>query len=703
MKPKKNTKTIEKVEQENKKPPITKVVQKETEAKKPTTVKKDTAKKEPTQKPTTVKKEENKKEPTRKDTKKETKKEKVKVAEEITENTERDMLKGQEHIEESKTEAVEIPNEEIKEEEKKDEVVVKPRETYLQEKISKMNINKDLFNNIQKNLDVNIKNIIEENIKIPEKINDLQKYLEKEKDSVKNAEENYSNKIKHKEVKNLMEELKILNNNLIILQDNEQLLKNEDFSKLSTSNNVFDKSIQENQLKSIKEQKEKISETMKYINSKINDILGEHKSVPNKEKVKIFLDNFKRDKEIIEIRTKKYMKESKQREKTLQNEIKKLFEKRQKEIEAQDKEAKLKKEENLRKFKEKEKEIEKKRSKLSEELFIKCKPYIFKKPEKTKNSYLYHKKYEEYLMKSEKHIKDETNKNKIQKNLVNLKDIEKFAMEYDEKLEKRKQEQDKKSMDLVNSWQKNKDSLPKSNYKEAQNEENKEKEEEEEKLAEKAENRFRKYGQNVRENFLPEIDTKKKAELEKLIFDLENPIQKIKEIREKRKKERAERSASKPKEKNKRYDNKSKNDMVKNEIISKNLIKKPKKINFAQNLKTSSDIQGKKLDYLKEIREQNIRPQSSKNRKTINDEDDEINKMNKKWEKVINNHRGNLIQNMKDIELKVGLLQQKADSNEQLLKFNGGLENNPELGKKVSNLLIDSITAKMSLIKKMYV
>ena len=46
-------------------------------------------------------------------------------------------------------------------------------------------------------------------------------------------------------------------------------------------------------------------------------------------------------------------------------------------------------------------------------------------------------------MKSEKHIKDETNKNKIQKNLVNLKDIEKFAMEYDEKLEKRKQEREK--------------------------------------------------------------------------------------------------------------------------------------------------------------------------------------------------------------------------------------------------------------------
>ena len=38
--------------------------------------------------------------------------------------------------------------------------------------------------------------------------------------------------------------------------------------------------------------------------------------------------------------------------------------------------------------------------------------------------------------------------------------------------------------------------------------------------------------------------------------------------------------------------------------------------------------------------------------------------------------------------------------NEQLMKLNGGIENNPELGKKVSSLLIESIEAKLSILKK---
>ena len=37
---------------------------------------------------------------------------------------------------------------------------------------------------------------------------------------------------------------------------------------------------------------------------------------------------------------------------------------------------------------------------------------------------------------------------------------------------------------------------------------------------------------------------------------------------------------------------------------------------------------------------------------------------------------------------------------EKLMKLNGGIGNNPSMGKKVSNLLIDSIEAKLSILNK---
>ena len=39
---------------------------------------------------------------------------------------------------------------------------------------------------------------------------------------------------------------------------------------------------------------------------------------------------------------------------------------------------------------------------------------------------------------------------------------------------------------------------------------------------------------------------------------------------------------------------------------------------------------------------------------------------------------------------------------EKLLKANGGIENNPELGKKITGYLIGSIEAKLSILNQMY-
>ena len=61
----------------------------------------------------------------------------------------------------------------------------------------------------------------------------------------------------------------------------------------------------------------------------------------------------------------------------------------------------------------------------------------------------------------------------------------------------------------------------------------------------------------------------------------------------------------------------------------------------------------------------------------------------------------NLLENISNVQNKVERIEQKAEEKEKLLKIRGGIENNPELGKEVSSLLIDSIEAKINMLKKM--
>jgi hypothetical protein len=133
--------------------------------------------------------------------------------------------------------------------------------------------------------------------------------------------------------------------------------------------------------------------------------------------------------------------------------------------------------------------------------------------------------------------------------------------------------------------------------------------------------------------------------------------------------------------------------LLKNEI-KKNLIKKPKKINLSQHIihpkKNKSELPIKKIDYLTEFRN-----------KTIENEELKKIKINtKKWEKLLKNEDQNIITNINIVKNKADLLEEKALREQQLLKMNGGIKNNPILGQKVSNYLIDSIEAKLSILKK---
>ena len=651
----------------------------------------------------------NKKPPIKEETKSEKKEEPEKK--EITEEMEKKMYEGQEHIEETQVEQKNVEEEKPKEIPKK-EMLIKPRETYLQEKISKMNCNKNLMSNIRKELGDKVKTVIkEDNVLITEVPKDLNKFMQKvDSKSGKNIFQNYFNKQKYKEVKKLNDELSILRKNYAQLDENEKLLQDEGFIQLNNSqkeSTLFDKSIKVQQLKLIQDKKEKMGEKIKSLEYEIKNIMENQKLLTNKEKVKEFLDNFERDKEIVEIRAKKYLKESKERDQRMQNDINQLIEKRKKEIEEKDKEEKNIKEEKLRKFKEQEKAIEQKQSKLSEEIFIKYKPYINQKPEKTKKNYLYNQRYENFLKKEEKLFKDKFNKNKKEKDKITYKfeDIDKFAVEYDEKLENRKYEQEQKSMELSEQWAKNRGKLPKSNY--VPENEKLDKSLDEEKIRIE-DTRSYQYGKNIRENMIPEIDIKKKREREAIIFSLEDPKNANKKYTlNKQKKNRIilkKRDNSKPSKYKWKLKLEENEADKKEEAINQNLIRKPKKINLQPITRTSTQIPEKKPDYLQEIinkKEEKKRVMSSMERENSNYEIDDINKKSKKWEKEINNKSGSLIENINNVQEKAKIIDQEADLKEKLLHVNGGIENNPELGRKVSNLLIDSIQAKINILKKM--
>ena len=57
---------------------------------------------------------------------------------------------------------------------------------------------------------------------------------------------------------------------------------------------------------------------------------------------------------------------------------------------------------------------------------------------------------------------------------------------------------------------------------------------------------------------------------------------------------------------------------------------------------------------------------------------------------------------MNQAKEKVDFYERKASIDEKLLKINGGISNNPKLGKELSDLYINSIGAKLDILKKIY-
>ena len=91
------------------------------------------------------------------------------------------------------------------------------------------------------------------------------------------------------------------------------------------------------------------------------------------------------------------------------------------------------------------------------------------------------------------------------------------------------------------------------------------------------------------------------------------------------------------------------------------------------------------------------------NNEEANEEDDNyVNASSRKWQRFITDNKdSSIVDNINKAKSKIQKMEYEALQNEQLLKSQDDVNKSAELNKKVSNLIIDSIQAKITLLKQM--
>lgn len=637
----------------------------------------------------------------------------------LIEQQEKMYLEGEPHIDPN-----EVKNENdnnIPPLETKKQIITKPRENYLKEKLIKMN-NQSLLNNVQKGLGTQIENvksqIKDSSVTITETPKDLNKKLiNNENRIVRQSNEYYIKKKKYKAIKELKDEQNMLTNKLRQIEENEALLNNEGFINVSKSyqeTKIYDKNLKDQQMKGMKNRKMEINERLKQIDFKINQLMSkeENNETKRKENLQSFRDNFERDKEIIEARAKKYLQESQERNKRLANDIEQIVEKRKKEIEEKEKKDEQLKDEIRKKFITQVKMTEQKRLHDSKNLMIKYKPHIKDKPKKKEDLYnVLERKYQE----NEQKLLDQMNREKKAKyKSITSNELQEFWEEIDKKKEEIKEKKEKKNKKELEKLEMSKNYKPSyvSHFTEMATEEyNKLIEKEQAKRDEIHGLKELKinYAEKVRKR-QPEVDEKLKKERMDKIIAIDNPkLVQVKDTlvnRNKNKKKRIllkKRDPTKPSKYKYKLKLEEENPQSLNNsmTLQSHLVKKPVKITFSASYSNKErTIPYKKIDYLKEIAEQ--RRQNSEEKSKDKESENKSENRHKQWKKKINSKSGDIVENIYNVKKEADILEKKAEREQELLKYSGGIENNPELGKKMTGYLISSIEAKLSILNKIY-
>ena len=562
----------------------------------------------------------------------------------------------------------------------------------LKEKLSNIDINIKALNGINKSMEKQIKNIekdiLENQILITEPKRVI-KINTKKTDKITNFED----KAKLKTIKGLNDSKNYLNSKLQQILLNEKYLKNEgNIENLNLSDkyvSLVDQNIYENKKIILENKKEQLITKISQIEEDLKTLSLSGDELSRRNRIKHYLQNFEKDKKIIESRAKKYYQESIERNKRIENDLNKKYDKMKKEYEEKKAEEKAKQIETLKKMKEKEKLILEKRTKENDEKYNKYKPYLSRKMKENIKDYLFIKKEETYKNEEQKLVEKENLRRK-EKMKIDFNEINDFGKNVNEHIEKTKTEQNERKKKLLSEWKERKSSLP--NYtlnlnrnKGETEEENTEKENEMQTLREKKE-KMKIFAYDIKNNKQPEINEKLKNKRMLLIQSLENPKLAAK-LSHKLLFQKYKRFSD---EANKESNNNKNLNKVKKEIKLNNSLspKRSKQKLFPLHPKSKT-----RIDYLTEMITKKEMKKSLSNEKDLNED---FNK--EKWNKEINDKNGNVIENIDYIKQQAKLIDNKVKQKGQYLKLTGGVENNPEVGNEMSELIIDSIGAKLTIL-----
>ena len=498
-----------------------------------------------------------------------------------------------------------------------------------------------------------------------------------------------------KTIKKLKKDEKHLINELSKINSNEKLLKSKSYLNLFNNNpyNIMNdqKKINE-KIKNLEKDKivyrDKLSEVKARINTLQYNQEKELGILENSKKMKYdkFIEEYNNKNTIFLInkKIKKLRDESEKMQLLMKSDLLKQIDKKNSEINNKEKEEVLKKEALLKKIHEEEKENIEKRKKKNTEILLKIKE--IKKEPKNK-LYLYQKQEKKFLNNEKNLVKLENNKRKVLMKHINSDEFIEMRKNYEQISSKKKLESKLKIENIKKSWVARKKLVPlyiNPLSKLVTEEDNKSKQEEKNKILKI------KSLKNIQKNYSKDKIPKPIKKITDKIIKNENKNFHL----------------NKPYfVKSNSYSNLLKQNAVieykkkiKNNMIDKNNSSEKDNLSLRFGSENIRQNGGKKkvMDYLEERRKIKFNKERRKSFSGLSNSD---------YTSCIDIK--NLIKNkgmnentFKIAKLKLDSLEEKAKQKNLLLKYSGGISNKPELGNEVCDLMIDSIQAKLSLIKE---
>ena len=428
-----------------------------------------------------------------------------------------------------------------------------------------------------------------------------------------------------------------------------------------------------------------------------------------KTKLNKFIEDFnnKESTALIEKKIKKFTEESEKLQLIMKKDLEEKKKKKNDEINDKEKKEEEKRNDLLKKMREEEREFVINRQKRNTEELLKFKQYMKKKPIQ---NYLYQKQINDYKKKENNLIKLENIKRKAAMKHIELKEFDEMRKNFDEIKSKKVKESNEKIKIIKESWSQRYKLIPlyaNPLSKIVSEEENKMKQEEQNKILR------RKQLKRLQENYnVPKplkiikerITENKNTKTPKLHLIKSNSysdilrqrmIEKYKALKIKEEK--------KKKENNEILDDEDyllDDHQLSQKILGKRKIN-DKKYNKTNNKSFENKKKNRKkiktVDYLKERRRINdLNKKKKRDLGELTNMDycgtNDIKKLIK--DNGINDGM------LKVAKSKLESIEEKKRQKNLLLKCCGGVANKPELGEEVCDLMIDSIQAKLSLIKE---